>query len=338
MLVAMMKDRELLRVEDLEKAFPVRGGMFSRRRGSVHAVSKVSFEISKGEILGLVGESACGKTTVGLCLLRIIEPTGGKVFFDGKDILTFDKMALRTFRRSAQIIFQDPYGSLDPQMTVGRIVGEGLTIHGISSRSEREDRIDVMLRKVGLDPEHKSRTPNEFSGGQRQRIGIARALILEPELVVGDEPVSALDVSVQAQVLNVLVELQKEFSFSFLMISHDLGVVKYLSDRVAVMYLGKIVEIAQGRDIYNSARHPYTLALLSAIPVPDPSIKKKRILLTGEIPSPINPPEGCRFHTRCPRRMDICRMEEPQFKQMGPHHYVACHLVQGEKEGRRSVA
>jgi oligopeptide/dipeptide ABC transporter ATP-binding protein len=323
----MAEERQLLRVETLEKIFPIRGGILSKRKSSVHAVSKVSFEISKGETLGLVGESGCGKTTVALCLPRIIEPTGGRIFFGGEDILSFDKLRLRTLRRRMQIIFQDPYGSLDPQMTVGRIVGEGLAVHGVARGSEREDRIDEMLHKVGLSPEYKSRAPNEFSGGQRQRIGIARALILEPELVIGDEPVSALDVSTQAQVLNLLVALQKEFRFSYLMISHDLSVVKYVSDRVVVMYLGKIVEIARSHDIYNCALHPYTLALLSAIPVPDPGIKKVRILLTGDIPSPINPPSGCRFHTRCPRRIDICSMEEPQFKEVSSQHYVACHLV-----------
>lgn len=317
---------EILRVEALEKAFPIRGGFFSKRRGSVQAVSKVSFEIFRGETLGLVGESGCGKTTIGLCILRLIEPTGGKIFFEGEDVLALDGVRLQSLRRRMQIIFQDPYGSLDPQWTVGRIVGEGLTVHGIARGSEWEDRVDTMLGKVGLDPEMKSRYPNEFSGGQRQRIGIARALILGPELVIGDEPLSALDVSIQAQVINLLTELQREFHFSYLMISHDLSVVKYVSGRIAVMYLGKIVETARSHEIYHSARHPYTQALLSAVPVPDPTIKKERTILRGDIPSPANPPPGCRFHTRCPRKSDLCEREEPHLKEVGPSHYCACHF------------
>jgi oligopeptide transport system ATP-binding protein len=323
----MTENREILEVEALEKVFPIQGGFFSKKKGFVHAVSQVSFEIFRGETLGLVGESGCGKTTIGLCILRLIEPTRGKVLFEGQDVLTLDRVRLRALRRRMQIIFQDPFGSLDPQWTVEQIVGEGLTVHGIARGSEQEDRVDIMLKKVGLDLESKSRYPNEFSGGQRQRIGIARALILEPELVICDEPLSALDVSIQAQILNLLTEFQKELRFSYLMISHDLSMVKYVSDRVAVMYLGKMVEIAGSKDIYSAAKHPYTLALLSAIPVPDPSLKKERILLRGDIPNPINPPPGCRFHTRCWKRINICHQEEPPLREVGPSHYCACHLI-----------
>lgn len=325
----MIGKQELLRVEGLEKYFPIRGSFFSGNKGFVHAVSGVSFEIAKGETLGLVGESGCGKTTIGLCILRIIESTKGKIIFDGQDVLALRREEIRALRRRMQIIFQDPFGSLDPQWKVGGIVGEGLAAYGIAKGTEREDRIDTLLKKVGLNPTDKYRYPKEFSGGQRQRISIARALILEPELVIGDEPLSALDVSVQAQVVNLLTALQKEFHFSFLMISHDLSVVKYVSNRVAVMYLGKIVEMARSQDIYNAAKHPYTVALLSAVPIPDPRIKKERILLSGDMPSPIHPPPGCRFHTRCPERMDVCNREEPLLKEVGVSHFCACHLYEG---------
>lgn len=294
----------------------------------MNAVSGVDFDIDQGETLGLVGESGCGKTTIGLCIVRIVEPTSGKILFKGQDIMSLDKAKLRALRQKVQMIFQDPYGSLDPQWSVGRIVGEGLNVHGIARGSAREDRIDSILKKVGLKPEDKYHHPHEFSGGQRQRISIARALILEPELVIGDEPLSALDVSIQAQVINLLTELQGEFRFAYLMISHDLSVVKYVSDRVAVMYLGKIVEIARSHDIYNASQHPYTLALLSAIPVPDPSIKRRRIILSGDIPSPINLPDGCRFSPRCPDRIDVCHKKEPVLKEVGPSHFCACHLVE----------
>ncbi|MBI4495985.1 MAG: ATP-binding cassette domain-containing protein [Deltaproteobacteria bacterium] len=318
--------RPLLEVENLEKTFPVQGGFFSRRKGFVHAVCRVSFELQKGETLGFVGESGCGKTTLGLCILRLLEPTAGRVLFAGEELLSLSGARLQALRRRMQIIFQDPFGSLDPQWTVERIVGEGLSVHGIALGSEREDRVASMLKKVGLDPSHRSRHPDEFSGGQRQRIGIARSLILNPELIVCDEPLSALDVSIQAQILNLLTSLQKELHFSYLMISHDLSMVKYVSDRVAVMYLGKIIEIARSRDIYRQARHPYTQALLSAIPVPDPAVKKERILLRGELPNPIHPPPGCRFHTRCWRKKELCTREEPPLREVGPAHLCACHL------------
>ena len=322
----MMNKQEILKVVALEKIFPVQSGFFSKKKGFVHAVSKISFEICRGETLGFVGESGCGKTTIGLCILRLIEPTKGKIFFVGEDVLAMDKMKLKALRRRMQMVFQDPFASLDPRWTVGRIVGEGLSVHGIARGSEQEDRVDTILKRVGLDPGNKSRYPNEFSGGQRQRIGIARALVVEPDLIICDEPLSALDVSIQAQILNLLTALQKEFHISYLMISHDLGMVRYISDHVAVMYLGKIVEIARSCDIYHSGKHPYTLALLSASPIPSPGIKKERILLKGDIPSPINPPMGCRFHTRCWEKIDICEKEEPQIKQVGPFHYCACHL------------
>jgi oligopeptide/dipeptide ABC transporter ATP-binding protein len=322
----MKKDQEILRVKALEKVFPIQGRLFSREKGGVHAVSGVTFKIFSGETLGLVGESGCGKTTVGLCLLRILEPTGGKIFFDGGDILALKRAEIQTLRKRMQIVFQDPFGSLDPQWTIGRIVGEGLTVHKIARGSELEDRVDGMLKKVGLSPENKHRHPKEFSGGQRQRIGIARALILQPDLVIGDEPMSALDVSIQAQIINLFTELQRELHFSFLLISHDLSVVKYVSDRVAVMYLGKIIEVAKSNDIYSSAKHPYTQALLSAVPVPDPGFKKERTLLKGDIPSPAHPPSGCRFHTRCPEKMDFCSVEEPRLQEVDLLHFCACHL------------
>jgi oligopeptide transport system ATP-binding protein len=331
-VLAQMTDQQaILRVEDLEKTFPIRAGLFSGKKGAVQAVSGIGFDILRGETLGLVGESGCGKTTVGLCLLRIIEPTKGRIFFGGEDVVGLDRRRMQAVRRKMQIVFQDPFGSLDPQWTIGQIVGEGLRVHGLARGSELEDRVDTMIKKVGLTPEMKSRSPNEFSGGQRQRIGIARALILEPEFVIGDEPMSALDVSIQAQIINLLTELQRDLHFSFLMISHDLSVVKYISDRVAVMYLGKIVEIARSRDIYHDARHPYTVALLSAVPVPDPGFKKQRILLSGDIPSPLHPPSGCRFHTRCSRRVNLCDREEPRLREVGDSHYAACHLFEGLK-------
>jgi oligopeptide/dipeptide ABC transporter ATP-binding protein len=316
----------LLEVKDLKKYFPVRKGIFSRMMGWVQAVDGVSFNLNQGETLGLVGESGCGKTTVGRCLLRLIEPSEGEIQFEGKDLLKMDREILRKVRARLQIIFQDPYSSLNPRMTVGEIIAEPIQNHSRASRREIRDRVSSLMEKVGLHPEQARRFPHEFSGGQRQRIGIARALALNPKLIICDEPVSALDVSIQAQVINLLVKLQEEMGLSYLFIAHDLSVVEHISDRVAVMYLGKIVELARDTDLYTSPKHPYTEALLSAAPIPDPKLKKQRILLQGEIPSPINLPKGCRFYSRCPYRMDHCKEVDPEFKDLGENHWVACHL------------
>jgi oligopeptide transport system ATP-binding protein len=316
----------LLEVKGLKKHFPMKKGFFSTLKGYVYAVDGVNFTLAQGETLGLVGESGCGKTTLGRAILRLIEPTEGSILFEGKNILDMDVEKMRDLRREMQIIFQDPYSSLNPRMTVGGLIGEGLKNHNIGSPSERKDRIAAIMEKVGLRPEQINRYPHEFSGGQRQRIGVARALALNPKLMICDEPVSALDVSIQAQVINLLVSLQKEFGLSYLFIAHDLNVVEHISDRVAVMYLGKIVELAKDKDLYASPKHPYTEALLSAVPIPNPKMKKKRILLEGETPSPINLPSGCRFYSRCPRRLNICKADEPEFKSLGEGHGVSCHL------------
>lgn len=319
----------LLQVTGLKKYFPVRSGLFSRVSAWVKAVDDVSFHLRQGETLGLVGESGCGKTTVGRSILRLMEPTAGEVTFEGRDVLALTPKELRQARRRMQLIFQDPYSSLNPRMTIGSIVSEPLKIHKIAKGKALQDQVDQLFMRVGLRPEHQSRYPHEFSGGQRQRVGIARALALNPEFIVCDEAVSALDVSIQAQILNLLRDLQKEFHLSYLFITHDLNVVQYLADRIAVMYVGKLAEIAPAEDLFASPKHPYTQALLSANPVPDPTAPPKRILLPGDVPSPLNPPSGCRFHPRCPEVMDICKTVEPQLIQIGPlerGHQVWCHL------------
>jgi oligopeptide transport system ATP-binding protein len=317
----------LLRVHNLVKHFPVRGGLFSRTVDRVHAVDGVSFEIAAGETLGLVGESGCGKSTTGRCILRLIEPTAGEVRFDGRDVMAADARGLRELARGMQIIFQDPYASLNPRMTVGAIIGEALTIHGLARNvREYDERVVNLLETVGLHADYRSRYPHEFSGGQRQRIGIARALAVSPRLIVCDEPVSALDVSIQAQVINLLEDLQQQFGLAYLFIAHDLSVVEHISRRVAVMYLGRIVELASAHDLYATPRHPYTEALLSAVPVPDPAAKRQRIVLQGDVPNPIRPPAGCHFHPRCPHAMERCRSEAPLLREVAPGHLAACHL------------
>lgn len=320
--------KDLLEVKNLVKYFPVKGGLFQRVVAWVQAVEDVSFTIREGETVGLVGESGCGKTTVGRTILRLIEPTSGKVFFQGADVFSLKGQALKAMRRNMQIIFQDPYASLDPRMPIGESISEGLRIHGIGTARERYDIVIELLRKVGMEDYHAKRYPHEFSGGQRQRIGIARALALHPKFIVADEPVSALDVSIQSQVLNILKELQAEFSLTYLFIAHNLSVVEHISNRVAVMYLGKMVEFAERQDLFRNPLHPYTQALMSAIPIPDPTIRRQRIILQGDVPSPLNPPKGCRFHPRCPVAFDICAMEEPPFREVSHDHWVACWRVE----------
>ncbi len=317
---------DLVKVEHIRKYFPVNRTLFGRVLTNVQAVDDVSFTIGEGETLGLVGESGCGKTTIGRLILHLLEPTSGEIVFDGQKLSALSPKNLRQMRRQMQIIFQDPYSSLNPRMTVEQIVGEPLIRHRLAKGKECRDKVQELLGLVGLDPNYARRYPHEFSGGQRQRIGIARALATRPKLVVCDEPVSALDVSIQSQVLNLLKDLQAEFGLTYLFIAHGLNVVKHVSDRVGVMYLGKLVELAEGGELYARPLHPYTRALLSAIPIPDPKARKERIILTGDVPSPINPPQGCRFHTRCPEAMDICSRQMPEFIEAQPRHWVACHL------------
>ncbi|MBG9789076.1 ABC transporter ATP-binding protein [Brevibacillus laterosporus] len=317
---------DLLVVNRLKKYYPITGGVFAKEIGAVKAVDDVSFHVKRGETLGLVGESGCGKSTTGRSILRLIEPTSGEVLFEGKDVARMKREEVREIRKDMQIIFQDPFASLNPRHTVGKILEEPLIVHGVNSLKERSKRVHELLEVVGLSTYHAGRYPHQFSGGQRQRIGIARALILNPKLIVADEPVSALDVSVQSQVLNLMQDLQKEYNLTYLFIAHDLSVVRHISDRVGVMYLGRIAEIADKDELYANPHHPYTKALLSAVPVADPDKKQERIILQGDLPSPTNPPSGCTFHTRCPHVMDVCREKRPEMLKLREDHLVACHL------------
>jgi oligopeptide transport system ATP-binding protein len=324
---AASRANALLVVRDLEKYFPIKRGLWSRTVGHVRAVDGISFDILPGEVLGLVGESGCGKTTAGRCILRLIEPTGGDIVFEGRDVLELDRGDLRELRGEMQIIFQDPYSSLNPRLTVGSMLSEALRLHGEAEGEKVRERVRELLEVVGLAPQHAGRYPHEFSGGQRQRIGIARALSVNPRFIVCDEPVSALDVSVQAQVINLLQELQRDFDLTFLFIAHDLAVVEHISDRVAVMYLGKLMELADARELYRNPLHPYTRVLLSAIPVPDPRAKRERIVIEGDVPSPAHPPSGCPFHPRCPIATAECAEVTPEFRDVGGGHFVACIKV-----------
>lgn len=318
----------LLQVTNLKKYYPVRKGLFGRSTQSVKAVDGVSFEIKEGETLGLVGESGCGKTTTGRCILRLIEPDSGEVRFDGRDFLSLQGKELRAMRRHMQMIFQDPYGSLNPRMSVSTILEEPLIIHRTGPKKERLERVAELLRIVGLEPAAMRRYPHEFSGGQRQRIGIARALALNPRMIIADEPVSSLDVSVQAQIVNLLKELQEKLQLTFLFIAHDLSIVQHFSDRIGVLYLGKMVELSPGMELFREPLHPYTRVLLASVPVPDPAARKKREALKGEVPTPVDPPSGCRFHPRCPIAIDRCKTEEPLLRELRPGHWAACHLAE----------
>ncbi|MAE10781.1 MAG: peptide ABC transporter substrate-binding protein [Dehalococcoidales bacterium] len=325
----MATNDNLVEVEDLYMYFPVTAGVMRRKIGDVKAVDGVSFNIKKGETLGLVGESGCGKTTTGRCILRLYEPTGGKVTFEGQDLTALNQRNLRSIRKNMQLVFQDPYASLDPRMTAGDIIGEPMLVHQLVSGKEYKGQVDELFRLVQLEPYMADRYPHEFSGGQRQRLGIARALATRPSLIVCDEPVSALDVSIQTQIITLLMRLRQELGLTYLFIAHDLSVVRYISDRVAVMYLGRVVEITNSDELYDNPLHPYTQALLSAVPIPDPVVdrQRKRVLLAGDVPSPVNPPSGCTFHPRCHQAIDICKEQSPEFRDIGNEHWVSCHRV-----------
>jgi len=317
----------IMQLENIKKYFPIRGGVFSKVVGHIKAVDDVTFTIKKGETLGLVGESGCGKSTLGRTILKLLDPTDGHAYYKGQDIFNTDKHKLRQLRRELQIIFQDPFSSLNPRLNVGEIVGESLEIFGVATGKEKQERVEYILEVCGLAPHHHKRYPHEFSGGQRQRVGIARALTLNPDFVVADEPISSLDVSIQAQIVNLMEELQEKFGLTYLFISHDLSMVRHISDNVAVMYLGKVVEICNKKELYQNPLHPYTQALLSAVPVMDPDSKSKRIILKGDVPSPANPPEGCNFSPRCRYAEDICHRDEPELREIDQGHFVSCHLV-----------
>jgi len=324
----------LLSVRDLKKHFPIKRGLFAKTVGQVKAVDGVSFDLAKGEVLGLVGESGCGKTTTGRVILRLIEATAGKVMFEGQDVLALDKRDLRAMRRRMQIVFQDPYSSLNPRLTVGSMIEEALAIHNLAKGAKAKERVAELLTLVGLSPLHARRYPHEFSGGQRQRIGVARALAVDPRLIIADEPVSALDVSIQAQILNLLGDLKKDLGLTYIFIAHDLAVVEHISDRVAVMYLGRIVELADSRALYKQPLHPYTKALLSAIPIAEPSRKRERIVLTGDVPSPAKPPSGCHFHPRCFMARERCKVDPPPLREIEPGHWSACHFAEELRDSK----
>lgn len=318
----------LLQVRHLSKSFPIRKGLFGKEVGAVRAVDDVSFEVKKGETLGLVGESGCGKSTTGRAIMRLIEPTAGEIIFDDTSLLNLPAEEMRKIRREIQMVFQDPFASLNPRQKIGSILEEPLKVHGLGTSEERKEQVQELLRVVGLDQSHIRRYPHQFSGGQRQRIGIARALSTKPKLIIADEPVSALDVSVQSQVLNLMADLQEQFELTYIFIAHDLSVVKHISDRVGVMYLGRMVELTGRDELYQKPLHPYTQALLSAVPLPDPDMNRERIILHGDVPNPADPPQGCAFHPRCPHVMDVCKEVRPEFKNYGPDHWVACHLLE----------